>query len=145
MWVLRISRRWLWRMLFSGMWRRVRRSLVTANVVPSSSILVILLMEAIRSSETSMTLVLTRVIRRNIPEDAILQSSYCLLRTAILTCNNICFLLTILLFKLLDILPFNMIDLHDIVMLIFVSGEYFRNQQAKASRSFRRLLLQHNR
>jgi hypothetical protein len=45
--------------------------LVTANVVPSSLILVILMMEAINSSET---LVLTRVTRRHIPEDDILHS-----------------------------------------------------------------------
>jgi hypothetical protein len=47
----------------------VRRLLVTANVVPSSPILVTMLMERLSSSETSL---LKRVTRRNIPEDAIL-------------------------------------------------------------------------
>jgi hypothetical protein len=49
----------------------VRRFLVTANFVSRSPILVILMMEAIRSSETS---VLTRAIPSNILEDGILHS-----------------------------------------------------------------------
>jgi hypothetical protein len=51
----------------------VFRLLVTANIVPSSPILVTLLMEAIRSSET---VVLTKATRRNVPEDGILQTIY---------------------------------------------------------------------
>jgi hypothetical protein len=46
----------------------MRWLLVTAKVVPNSPILVILMMKALRSSETS---VLTRSTRRNITEDTI--------------------------------------------------------------------------
>jgi hypothetical protein len=46
------------------------RLLVTANVVPSSVIFFILMMDVVSSFETS---VITRATRRHIPEDGIIQ------------------------------------------------------------------------
>jgi hypothetical protein len=47
-----------------------RKLLVMANVIPSLQILAIMMMEAIRSSETSL---LTKATQRHITEDGILQ------------------------------------------------------------------------
>jgi hypothetical protein len=58
---------------FGGTYHSVIHLLITANVFPSSPIPVTLMMEGIRSSETST---LTRGTRRHILEDGILRMLY---------------------------------------------------------------------
>jgi hypothetical protein len=53
--------------------RRILQLLVTDNVVLSSPILVTIMMEAIRSSETSA---LTRAIQHSIPENGIFETYF---------------------------------------------------------------------
>jgi hypothetical protein len=57
-----------------GVFRSVLRLLVAANVVPSSPILVTMMMEAIRSCKMPD---LKTVMRRNISEEGILHSHRC--------------------------------------------------------------------
>jgi hypothetical protein len=64
----------------------VRQFLVKANVFRSSPILVTLMMEAVRSSKTS---VLTRATRRNIPEYGIRHCHRRENRKSYLTCLHI--------------------------------------------------------
>jgi hypothetical protein len=64
----------------------VRRLLITANVGPSSQILVTLMMEVLDSSETS---VITRATRRKIPEDGIQQSISLLEEWCLLGCGAV--------------------------------------------------------
>jgi hypothetical protein len=101
---LRFSRRWLWRMPSSGMWRRVdlvwtdnseERIAVCGLQPPAHAVFSLadfsaLKIEAIHSSETSVH---TRFIRRHIPEDGILQliwqfTGICVLNFKLALCSE---------------------------------------------------------
>jgi hypothetical protein len=66
-----LRRNTIYKILSIAVLRSLLRLLVTASVVPSSPVLVMLMMEAIHTSETS---VFTRVTWHNISEDGILRS-----------------------------------------------------------------------
>jgi hypothetical protein len=60
--------------------RSVRRLLVRASVVPSSPVLVTLMMDALCSSDTS---IFARATRSNIPEDAVLEEMRFMLKNGV--------------------------------------------------------------
>jgi sulfur relay (sulfurtransferase) DsrC/TusE family protein len=69
--IIRMTRKLIFFLSHFEFLRSVRRFIITADVVPSSSILVTRMMESQSSSETSA---FTRTTRSNIPDDGILLS-----------------------------------------------------------------------